>query len=76
MRAIPQLVSASLNPTPIAEHFRILYVRRRHIPGIVSITFCQVTDLNVPQLNACFNYLAHNLAPGTISSKYQLKRKL
>ena len=42
MRAIPQLVSASLNPTPIAEHFRTLYVRRRHILGIASITFCQV----------------------------------
>ena len=48
MRAIPQLVSASLNPTPIAEHFRTLYVRRRRIPGIVSITFFQVTDLNFP----------------------------
>ena len=48
MRAIPQLVSASLNSTAIAEHFRTLYVRRRHIPEIVSITFCQVTDLNVP----------------------------
>ena len=48
MRAIPQLVSALLNSTPIAEHFRTLYVRRRHIPEIVSITFCQVTDLNVP----------------------------
>ena len=48
MCAIPQLVSASLNSTPIADHFRILYVRRRHIPEIVSITFGQVTDLNVP----------------------------
>ena len=48
MRAIPQLVSTSLNSTPIAEHFRTLYVRRRHIPEIVSITFSQVTDLNVP----------------------------
>ena len=48
MCAIPQLVSASLNPTPMAEHFSTLYVRRRRIPGIVSITFCQVTDLNVP----------------------------
>ena len=48
MCAIPQWVSASLNPTPIAEHFRTLYVRRRRIPGIVSITFFQVTDLNFP----------------------------
>ena len=48
MRAIPQLVSAPLNPIPIAEHFRTLYVRRRRIPGIVSITFFQVTDLNFP----------------------------
>ena len=53
MRAIPQLVSASLNSTAIAEHFRTLYVRRRHIPEIVSITFCQVTDLTFPQLIAC-----------------------
>ena len=46
MCAIPQLVSAPLNPTPIAEHFRTLHVRRRRILRIVSITFCQVTDLN------------------------------
>ena len=76
MCAIPQLVSASLNPTPIAEHFSTLYVRRRRIPGIVSITFCQVTDLNFLQLIACFNFLAHVLALGTISSKSQVKRKL
>ena len=31
MCAIPQLVSVPLNSTPIAEHFRTLYVRRRHI---------------------------------------------
>ena len=42
MCAIPQLVSALLNPIPIAQHFRTLYVRRRHILGIASITFCQV----------------------------------
>ena len=46
------------------------------ISGIASITFCQVTDLNFPQLIACFNYLAHVLALGTISSKSQLKWKL
>ena len=37
MCAIPQLVSVPLNPIPIAEHFRTLYVRRRCVPGIVSI---------------------------------------
>ena len=54
MCAFPQLVSAPLNPIPVAEHFRTLYVRRRHIPGIASMTFCQVTDFNFPQLIACF----------------------
>ena len=72
MCAFPQLVSAPLNPIPILEH----YMSDADISGIASITICQVTDLNFPQLIACLNYLAHVLALGTISSKPQLKRKL
>ena len=44
------------------------------ISGIASITFCQVTDLNFPQLIACFNYLAHVLALGTKEGVLALKR--
>ena len=33
MRAIPQLVSAPLNPMPIAEHFRRSHPPREHSHG-------------------------------------------
>ena len=77
MCAIPQLVSVPLNPIPIAEHFRTLYVRRRHIWNCFEkAAFCQVTDLNFRQLIACLFGAGLDFALGTITSKYQLKRKL
>ena len=46
------------------------------ISRIASITFCEVTDLNFPQMIACLFGAALDFALGTIPSKYQLKRKL
>ena len=46
------------------------------ISGIASITFCQVTDLNFPQMIACLFGAGLDFALGTIPSKYQLKRKV
>ena len=47
--------SSYLESTVFYSKWR-LYVRRRHIPGIniaLLITYCQVTDLNFPQVIAC-----------------------
>ena len=42
MRAIPQLVSAPLNPMPIAEHFRRSHPPCEHSHGQrISVTSCQ-----------------------------------
>ena len=71
MCAIAQLVSAPLSPIPIADNLEHS-MSDADMSGIASITYCQVTDINFPQLIACFNYLAHVLALGTISSKSQL----
>ena len=53
MCAIAQLVSAPLSPIPIADNLEHS-MSDADMSGIASITYCQVTDINFPQLIACF----------------------